>query len=251
VSAAAETLDAVLARDAQNLKYRVYLLAAAAGGGDATLRKSLVARALNLIPAIADDEDRTRALSSLAQELADEEWAVAETLTGTIPDAFLRANLFADFAAAQESEDDAREQVMRAINEIPRFVESNSLSVDQQAQIVGARALPCIAKGEAVDGALSVIDTFEDKTLAALALANIAPRLPGELAPRAVEMADRWPAGERALLALAKTSIGTAAAGLRGRALDSALEDKTDLLHDRTLAPVAEEIAKLPSDLLT
>jgi hypothetical protein len=173
-----------------------------------------------------------------------------ELLVDAIGDAFERARVYAALAAAAPTAEEANRDAILAIKVIENFVEG-SLSVNQQAEIIGARALPYLLTYPSED-ALALIASYEDDVLSATALTNIAPRLSPDLVPRAVDIARGYSADARPspLLALSKT-MKEDGVGVLGEALDAALEAGANLFHDRTLSPVVERLLQLPSSDLT
>jgi len=249
LSTAVATLEAALGNQPEHLAHRVQLLATAALA-DRALRGSLVARALTLASQPADDEERAGALCALAPVLVDDERSTIATSADGIANTFERASVYAALAATAATPQEARDMATRALKQAEHFVET-ALSVNQQAEIIGGRVLPYVAERAGAD-ALSLIAGFEDTAFSSHALANIAPRLDAELVPKAIEIARGYPPGDRPapLLALAAKLTAAPAAALLAQALDAALEIDIDLLHDRILTPVAQELAKLtPSEL--
>jgi hypothetical protein len=155
-------------------------------------------------------------------------------------------------AATAVEPQNAHDMAMLAVQQVEQFAESQVLSTNEQAEIIGSRALPYVSPS-AQKEALNLIASFEDRALSARALADITPRLASELLPRAIEIAGAYQATDRTapLAALAARTTNASRATLLGQDLDSALEEHTDLLNDDRLAPIAQPLAELPLAELT
>ncbi len=247
-----EILDTSLVRQSEYPECRVQLLAAAAAHAGKKLRPSLVSRAFALVKQLTDDEKRSEALCALAEVLDDDERATAMTHADDIANAFEKAEVYAALAATALEPQNAHDMAMLAVQQVEYFMESQVFSTNEQAEIIGSRALPYVSPS-AQKEALNLIASFDDRALSARALANITPRLASELLPRAIEIAGGYPAADRTapLAALAARTATASRAALLGQALDSALEEHTDLLNDDTLAPIAQPLAELPLAELT
>jgi hypothetical protein len=245
-------LDASLVHQREYPECRVQLLAAAAARAGRKLRPSLVARAFALMKQLTDDERRSRALCALAGVLDEGERATAMTHADDIASAFEKAEVYAALAATALEPQNAHDMAILAVQQGEHFVESQVLSTSEQAEIIASRALPYVSPSTQKE-VLDLIASFEDRALSARALADITPRLGSELLPRAIEIAASYQATDRTapLVALAARTTNASRVTLLGQALDSALEEHTDLLNDDTLAPIAQPLAELPLAELT
>src|SRR5262249_45471402 len=245
-----ESLDASLVQQTDYPESRVMLLATAARHTEKELRASLIARAFALVKQLPTDEKRSDALSALVETLDGEDRSVGAAIAESMP-AFQRAEVYAALAATAKRPQDAHDMAIRAMEQAAHFTESDVFGVNEQAEIIGSRAVPYVVPS-AQKGALDFIASFEDKTLCAAALARIARRLDPELVPHAIDMASGYPPRERAraLTVLAQQVVPERRADLLSQSLDAALKEDTDLLNDDTMEPVARGLAEWPVAVL-
>jgi hypothetical protein len=241
LTAAVDKLEMVLADAHERSDCRIVLIATAAASAPSELRSQLTARALALVPQIADDEERSDALCSLVPVLPIGERKATEALVDGIGDAFQRAGVLAALAASATCSEEADEMAKRALQELKYFTEG-SIGLVQQAEIIGTRVLPYLSPFTHVE--LDLIAGFEDKGLAASAIAKIAPKLAPNLVPRAIEIVEGLPVAERpqALLGLAAHPSVAPGLSLLEQALHAALQGAN--LDDKIVAQVARRLAE-------
>ncbi len=248
---AVERLDQALLQHPEYPETRVSLLVAAAGATAGDLREAFLQRALEIAADLRTSREPAGPLLNLAYAAASEHRLQIEDLAAGLTNPFDRASVYAALATNLEDPDEAHNLALRAITLIVDFVESDALGVNQQAEIIGGRAVPYLHPRTYSD-TLGMIAGFEDKAFSSQALVGMAPRLHPSLVSRALDLAAALPEANRSapLLALSGRIPMPERLTILGNALDAAFEQSTELYDDDTLSPVALRLAELqPADI--
>jgi hypothetical protein len=248
LNAALESMTAAAPRFDEDLRdfgeARILVAAAPALVGDA--RRRVIERAIALLGTIADEPQQSDLIALLAPVLDDETRAACLEAIDRFQDPYRRSLAYGLIAVHAPME--VRGHIVDdALAEFQHFEPTEYLTVNEQVERAGVHLLPYVAE---LDSALGLVEQFEDATQRGRALSALAPALPADLRSRALDLARAVgdaDARAQAILALARTAPDGEREALLGEALGAAIAASTDLLHDETLAPIAEAAAALPA----
>jgi hypothetical protein len=208
------------------------------------LKGEVVQQALQVVGQIREEKDIGYALAALGQQLSPEQVRTAVEMVLDFDDPFERA--MACGYLIEYAGQDLRETIIAEVGNALDKIEPNEFDdVASMQERMLARVLPWLSN---TSGALDLLNRFKDGGWKWVALKAFAPGLPAEFIPRALEMAASINPRERAevLLAFAPRFSGSQRFELLRQALESVLEDRSDLFHNDTLYAVCQQVMTLP-----
>jgi hypothetical protein len=211
------------------------------------LRSAVLREALDAARTIDDEMYRGRTLASIAAHLDEPLYQDALAIVDEMSSPYERAMAYGYLM--EGASDDWRSKIVAAISELlPQFGATDFQDVQDQQEMVLARIVPWAMDPPA--GLDFVVTHFQHEPRIRTALVALAPRLPADLLPRALDFArsiDDPGYRATALLALSEPAPEPLKLTVRAEALAASLAAGSYLLHNDALKAIVGALELFPS----